>query len=928
MSTRIQGLGTAIAWLRSFMARRGRGRTELGYGIFLSYSGDRDRRWLPHLQRLIEKQSRPWYKPPRIRVFLDHSGVSIGPHLWDKIEAGLARSDWLVVLASPESKASVWVDREIEWWLEHKAVDNILLVVTAGQLVWDGQQDDWNPELSTALPARLSGKFEHQPVWKSVDLRRLDRGAGFLPDADSVAFGIASVVRGLPEHDLRSEGLRDTRRNLRTARIVAAVLGFLFLVASAVSVIAVVARAEATRQRDHAVAQQLITQSSLLATRDPFGARLKALAAWRIDPSPETRLAVLNAAVNPESGLLSQSWPVMSVAFSPDGKTVASGGGDGIVRLWNTETQQKAGNPLIGHNQGVTSVAFGPGGKTLASSSFDGTVRLWNVAARTQIGAPFNAHAGMINSVAFSPDGRTLVTAGKSASGSVRVWDVATHRQIGRPLGGHSYGASVAFSPDGRTFASGSIDGVQLWDTRSRAPIGSALGETDSTSVSFSPDGRTIASAGADGSVRLWDTTTRTSIGKPLASTSTGAEAVAFSPDSAVLATAYHDGSVRLWDVRRHRQMAAPFIGHTDGARAVAFSPDGSVLASSSEDTTVRLWDIRTQRQVGASLGIGDQRATALSSNGQTLAVVGPDAAVRFWNVATHRQTGDRLAHGDEKQRSTLSFSPDNAVLAIASYRNRLRLWDVAARRPIGKPILGPRDVNAVAFSPDGKTLASSDRGSVYLWNLAAYRRTGRALDVTATSVAFSPDGRTLATDTENDTVALWDVARHRRIGETPASHTAEITAVVFSPDGTTLATASRDNTVRLWNAATREQIGDPLTGHRSGVTSVAFSPDGRTLATGSMDRTVRLWDVATRRQIGDPLEGHSASVMGVAFGPDGRTVVSWGEDDTARLWNVEATVDPVRSLCRWARGAFTADRWRDDVPAGPASRPLCPKSP
>ncbi|WP_329567178.1 TIR domain-containing protein [Streptomyces sp. NBC_01361] len=927
MLAKVRGLGTAFAWLRSSMARRGRGRTELGYGIFLSYSGDRDRRWLPHLQRVIEKQSRPWYKPPRIRVFLDDSGVSIGPQLWDKIEAGLARSEWLVVLASPEAKASVWVDREIEWWLEHKSVDNILLVVTAGQLVWDEQRGNWNPELSTALPARLSGRFEQQPVWKSVDFRRLDRGAGFLPDADGVAFGIASVVRGLPEDELRSEGLRDTRRNLRTARIVAAVLGFLLLVASTVSVIAVVERAEATRQRDHAVAQQLITQSSLLATRDPFGARLKALAAWRIDPSPETRLAVLDAAVNPESGLLPHSWPVNSVAFSPDGRTVASGGGDGIVRLWNTATQQKAGNALIGHNRGVTSVAFGPGGKTLASSSLDGTVRLWNVAGHTQIGAPFSAHAGMINPVAYSPDGKTLVTVDENGSGSVRVWDVATRRQIGRPLGGHTYVAAVSFSPDGRTFASGSSNGVQLWDTRSRAPIGSALGGADSTSVSFSPDGRTIASAGADGSVQLWDTTTRTPIGKPFASTSTGTGSVAFSPDSALLAAAYDDGSVRLWDVRRHRQMGAPFLGHTGKAGAVAFSPDGSVLASSSEDTTVRLWDIRTQRQVGASLGTGDQRGTALSSNGQTLAVVGSDAAVRFWNVATRRQTSDPLLQGDEDLRFTISFSPDNAVLAIASYRNRLRLWDVAARRPIGKPLLGTGDTTAVAFSPDGRTLASSHMGSVHIWNLTAHRQTGRALDVSATSVAFSPDGRTLATNTVNDTVALWDVATHRRIGETPASHTAQITAVVFSPDGTTLATASRDNTVRLWNAATREQIGDPLTGHRSGVTSVAFSPNGRTLATGSMDHTVRLWDVATRRQIGDPLEGHSANVTGVAFGPGGRTVVSWGEDDTARLWNVEATVDPVRSLCRWARGAFTADRWRDDVPPGPASRPLCPKS-
>lgn len=342
-------------------------------------------------------------------------GVSIGPELWGKIEAGLARSDWLVVLASPEARASVWVDREIAWWLEHKSVHTILLVVTAGQLVWDEERGDWDPERSTALPARLAGKFERQPVWKSVDPRPdgdavfSTDDAGFSPDVDGVAFGVASVVRGLSEDELRSEGLRDTRRNLRTARIVATALGCLLLVASTLSVVAVLSRAEATRQRDQAVVQQLITQSSLLAERDPFAARLKALAAWRIDPSPETRFAVLDAAVNPASGVLSHSVPVDSVAFSPDGRTVASGGSDGVVRIWRTGTQRTAGRPLIGHHQGITSIAFAPDGRTLASSGFDGTVRLWDLADRTQIGAPSTRAPGRF---VQSP---SVATAGRSS---------------------------------------------------------------------------------------------------------------------------------------------------------------------------------------------------------------------------------------------------------------------------------------------------------------------------------------------------------------------------------------------------------------------------------------------------------------------------------------------------------------------------------
>ncbi len=911
--------------LRSSLARRGSSRAELGYGVFLSYSGERDRRWLPRLRHVIEKQSRPWYKPPRIRAFLDATGVSIGPELWGKIEAGLARSDWLVVLASPEAKSSLWVDREIEWWLERKSVHTILLVVTAGQLVWDERRGDWDPELSTALPPRLAGKFEQQPVWKSVDLRP-SGDAEFTPDVDGVAFGIASVVRGLSEDELRSEGLRDTRRNLRTARIVAAVLGCLLLVASTLSVVAVLSRAEATRQRDQAVVQQLITQSSLIAGKDPFAARLKALAAWRIDSSPETRFAVLDSAVNPAAGLLPHSVPVDSLAFSPDGRTVASGGSDGVVRLWKTGTQRKTGRPLLGHHQGITSVVFAPDGKTLASSGFDGTVRLWDVADRTQIGASFNAAAGTVHSVAYGADGRTLVTADEGNGGTVRVWDLATHRQIGKPL--NDLGQFLAMTSDGGRAAFGTGQGgVQLWDIASRAPIGKTLRGAGSvvTSLSFSPDGRTFAAADIDGSLQLWDAATRTPLGAPVAFPPAGIRSIAFGPDSARLAAAYEDGSVRLWDLLRRGQVGGPLIGHTSTARAVAFSPDGSVLASSSEDTTARLWDIRTQRQAGAPINTGEQQATVLSPNGRTLAVVGSKAVVRLWNVATRHQTGGPLGSGVDSLNAGAAFSPDSTVLAVGS--EGLRLWDVAARRPVGEPLLDKSDVGALAFSPDGRTLVSGGPDSVRVWDLAAEPPTGTALGVRTVAVAFSPDGRTLATVTEDDAVAFWDMTTHRRIGETPAAgHAAQIAAVAWSPDGTTLATASRDDTVRLWDAATRDQIGDPLRGHRGGVTAVVFSPDGNTLATGGNDYTVRLWDVATERQIGDLLEGHRAGVAGVAFDPGGETLTSWSQDGTARLWDVRATVDPVRSLCGWAGGAFTADRWREDVPPGPASRPLCPK--
>ncbi|MDI3404097.1 toll/interleukin-1 receptor domain-containing protein [Streptomyces cavernicola] len=934
--------GPALNWLRSRVARCRRIRTELGYGAFLSYSGDRDRQWLPHLQRAIEKQSRPWYRPPRIRVFLDDSGVSIGPRLWGKIEAGLARSEWLVVMASPDSKESTWVDREIEWWLKHKSVDTILLVVSDGQLVWDEQRGDWNAELSTALPARLAGKFEQQPVWKTVDLHSPDNGTDPLPDIDSVALGIASVVRGLPEDDLKSEGMRDTRRNLRTARFVAAILGLLLLITSTVSVIALVQRAEATRQRDHAVAQQLISQSSFLATRDPFAARLKALAAWRIDPTPESRLAVLNAAVNPQTGLLGHSWPVGSVAFSPDGKTIASGSGDGIVRLWDAATQRKIGDSFVGHNRGVTSVVFASDGKTLASSSFDGTVRIWNIADRDQIGDAFRPRSGMVYSVAFSPDGRTLVTGGENGSGAaVRIYDLETHRQIGKLLGGRTNSVTtVAFSPDGKSFATGSDNGLQLWDANSHAPLGKALGPANISvsSVSFSRDGKTIASAGSDGSVRIWTTSVGRLVGKPSTVEAGRVDSVELSPDGAMFAASYADGSVHLWDVSRRVRVGGPFTGHTSTVSAVDFSPEGSTLASASEDTTVRLWDVRAQRQIGPSINTGSADSIVLSPDGRTLAAAGSETGLRFWDMAERRPVGDPLEKGELGLGPAIAFSPDSTMLAMVSgsTRPRVKLWDVRTRRQIGKSMRGHSgDILDLAFSPNGKTLVSSGTDSLHTWNPvtslrtwdpATQRQVGRPLKDMGVP-EFSLDGRLFATMREGNTVVFWDAATRRRIGGSRSGHTAEIRSIAFSPDSSLLATASRDNTVRLWSVATRKENGEPLTGHRSGVLSVAFSRDGKTMVTGSMDGTVRLWDVASRRQIGEPLEGHGAAVTGAVFRPDGKTIASWSEDNTVRLWDVDATVDPVHSLCKWANGAFTADQWRAHVPEGPAYRRLCPKA-
>jgi WD40 repeat protein len=610
-------------------------------------------------------------------------------------------------------------------------------------------------------------------------------------------------------------------------------------------------------------------------------------------------------------GLLNDHTPA---TFSADGKSLFVLDAAGRLRQWDVASGKDLcvkPPPLAGY----VFAAFAPGGKVLAALRPDQSLILWEKAAggepRTLSGparpaaAPPPADPLYARTLAFSADGKLLAEGrsnGNATRSAVRIWDVATGKE-GRPLKGIAGGlTSVTFSPDGKLLAVGILRGpVYLFDLATARQVRQvAAAGPGAASLAFSPDGKSLA-VGNGAMIDQVELATGKVL-RRLPGSPQSQPRLAFSANGKVLAVAGSDAVIRLWDPATGAERA-PTAGPRGTVTAVVPSPDGKTVATTGGDHTIRLWDAATGKELRRFVRPGITQpggpespwpvALAFARGGRALAVAWRDGEVRVWEAATGKELA--RARGVGPGSPATAFSPDGRALAAAGPDGAFRLWDAGTGRELrrfgqqraapqpGMPALGQLGtpammLTAVAFAPDGRTVASGYGGSyavnftgappaVRLWETASGRQqgqvaftpgpvmmyghqfsggfgggsgfTGMVQGLPVNSLRFCPDGRTLAI-AEGHTMRLWDTAREQPMWQ--ASSRSPWTSTAFSPDGKLLALGG-DGTCTLRDVRTGEEVGRAA-GHLGFVTALAFSPDGKALLSGAVDTTALVWDV------------------------------------------------------------------------------------
>jgi WD40 repeat protein len=725
------------------------------------------------------------------------------------------------------------------------------------------------------------------------------------------------------------------------------------------------ALAETTRiavQRENALSQSkdflsylLAAQASKILASQPDAGLLLAIEANQLKDNRETRSSLIESlqALPYIAHILNgQISDINSVAFSPDGRLVASGAENGDIRIWLAGSGLTVGEMLNSRSGAVNDVAFSPDGKFLASVTGDRNVYIWNLDTKEANILPIN---DMISStsISYNPDGKLLAVGGESRNNVAFLLDPNTGKQVGATLVGHTARVqSIVFSPDGQFLASAGWDRtVIIWDKNTQRPILPPFqGPEDRlTKVAFHPEGNIMAASSASRIIYLWNVFTGREIYRLKDGHSNIITGISFSSDGNTLASSSLDGTIQLWNMVNRQKRDQPLKGHVGEVYSVAFHPNGVQLASGGQDQKTMVWDLRADQQLNRNIINGsDIKKAAISPDGRIVAQI--DCArfegsvclqdeARFWLVSPGSAVllPGRQPLRDFRQMYGIQFSPDGSIVAVAGcqsegpvsapcYQHGVRLYLTLSGQQIGVPLEGHTDtITTMAFSKDGRILATGSRDrSIRIWDGTSgtfSRIVLRSHTGAISALEFSVDGRRMVSAGLDRTIRLWDTSTWLPASQPLRGNNDSIYSLVYTPDGKFFYSGGADRLIVQWDSLTLTPTQSFSTSHTSAISNLAFSPDRSTLYSTGNDRTLRFWDIIDQREIGQAMSGHEGPIHSLNITRDGEILMT-ASRDRIRVWELNPKAWQAKA-CQVAGRNLSLKDWSTFIP-GEAYRKTC----
>lgn len=821
------------------------------YFAFISYKSE-DVEWAVWLQHELEHYHLPASFNGRddIRkdlrpIFRDIDELSAG-NLPEQIHEALVYSQNLVVVCSPKAAKSPWVNQEVETFISLGRTNRIYPFIVEGN-----SPEEFFPPALLKLPKnqeRLGG-----------EVRKNGRDAAFV-----------KIVSGMLHVDFDSLWNRYEKEKAEQERLEREKRDNLLRVQSRfISEKAI----DLVENGDSYLAQRILLEVMPKDLENPDRPY-----------TPEAEKAFRKALKNPSAILYGHKERVNCAVYSPDGKTIFSGGEDNRIHIWDAQTGKEI-QKYHEHSDGIDDIVFSPDGKRFVSIASSSLI-IWDTESKQKL-VEYRDIYPRVYAVAFNPNGKTIAIAQQH---NILILDVETGNELFTITGLTGIIHSISYSPDGKHIIADSMeDHLHIWDATTGLLIKEIEGYVN-TSVSFSPNGKYIV---AD--TYILDAQT----GKELRKLEGHTDSVthsAFSPDGKRIVTTSWDHTVRVWNVETGEDLQK-LEGHTDGVTHAAFSPDGKYIVSTSVDKTIRIWQVDSLPgffSVEKMKMIGTGKRTIFSNDGKKIISISYsdyyDNIIQIWDAKTGFELKRLIGH--KRTINSIALSPDGQHIASASSDKSIRIWDIETGELLSL-IQGHNDeVYAVAYSPDGKYLASaSSDETIRIWDATTGIEIKRieSEEEYIPSLVFSLDGRLIAA-ADFSLIKIWDIEtgeEHKRIDtDNLVKH------VAYSPDGQYIVAATDNDILRLWNATTGVLVRE-MAGHAKGINCVAFSPNGEYIVSASEDSTVRIWNVETGIEI-LMLDQNSGRVFSVAFSPDGTRIVTAPDDGTIRIWEFPAIQDLI----------------------------------